>query len=85
MEVKVIGAGLAGSEAAWQLAKRGILVSIVSLSAGRFAPVVFRVAGFGTLRLSAPGSAGVNLQPDCFVFSMAFCLVSHIVFAFIVE
>lgn len=64
---------------------QGILVSIVSLSAGRFAPVVFRVAGFGTLRLSAPGSAGVNLQPDCFVFSMAFCLVSHNVFAFIVE
>ena len=29
MKVKVIGAGLAGSEAAWQLAKRGIEVSFM--------------------------------------------------------
>ena len=28
MEVKVIGAGLAGCEAAWQLAKRGISVRL---------------------------------------------------------
>ena len=30
MKVNVIGAGLAGSEAAWQLAKRGIDVDDVS-------------------------------------------------------
>ena len=28
MKVKVIGAGLAGSEAAWQLAQRGIEVEL---------------------------------------------------------
>ena len=31
MTVKVIGAGLAGSEAAWQLANRGIPVELVEM------------------------------------------------------
>ncbi|MBQ2329336.1 MAG: FAD-dependent oxidoreductase, partial [Oscillospiraceae bacterium] len=30
-EVKVIGAGLAGSEAAWQLAKRGVKVKLYEM------------------------------------------------------
>ena len=48
-EVTVIGAGLAGSEAAWQLAKRGIQVRLIEMrphssppafSTGQFAELV---------------------------------------------
>ena len=35
MEVKVIGAGLAGCEAAWQLAKRGIGVQQIGRASCR--------------------------------------------------
>ena len=48
-------------------------------------PRFFRVAGFGTLRLSAPGSEGVILHPVCFIFSMALRLASRNVFACVVE
>ncbi len=36
--VKVIGAGLAGSEAAWQLAQRGIPVELVEMKPGKMSP-----------------------------------------------
>ena len=36
--VKVIGAGLAGSEAAWQLAQRGILVDLIEMKPGKKTP-----------------------------------------------
>jgi len=38
MKVKVIGAGLAGSEAAWQLAQRGIPVELYEMKPGRKSP-----------------------------------------------
>lgn len=38
MKVKVIGAGLAGSEAAWQLAKRGIEVELYEMKPARMTP-----------------------------------------------
>ena len=38
MEVKVIGAGLAGSEAAWQLAKRGISVRLYEMKPAKMSP-----------------------------------------------
>ncbi|MGM9605516.1 MAG: methylenetetrahydrofolate--tRNA-(uracil(54)-C(5))-methyltransferase (FADH(2)-oxidizing) TrmFO [Faecousia sp.] len=38
MKVKVIGAGLAGSEAAWQLAKRGIEVALYEMKPARKTP-----------------------------------------------
>ena len=38
MEVTVIGAGLAGSEAAWQLAKRGIPVTLWEMKPGKMTP-----------------------------------------------
>ena len=37
-EVKVIGAGLAGSEAAWQLAKRGIKVKLYEMRPKKMTP-----------------------------------------------
>ena len=37
-EVQVIGAGLAGSEAAWQLAKRGIPVRLVEMKPQKMTP-----------------------------------------------
>lgn len=37
-KVKVIGAGLAGSEAAWQLARRGIPVELVEMKPGKMTP-----------------------------------------------
>lgn len=37
-EVTVVGAGLAGSEAAWQLAKRGIKVRLVEMRPAKFTP-----------------------------------------------
>ena len=36
--VKVIGAGLAGSEAAWQLAQRGIAVELVEMKPHKKSP-----------------------------------------------
>ncbi len=38
MEVKVIGAGLAGSEAAWQLAERGISVLLYEMKPAKMSP-----------------------------------------------
>ncbi len=38
MEVKVIGAGLAGSEAAWQLAQRGISVKLYEMKPHKMSP-----------------------------------------------
>ncbi len=38
MEVKVIGAGLAGSEAAWQLANRGICVTLYEMKPNKMSP-----------------------------------------------
>lgn len=38
MKVKVIGAGLAGSEAAWQLAKRGIEVKLIEMKPIKMTP-----------------------------------------------
>lgn len=38
MKVKVIGAGLAGSEAAWQLAKRGIEVELIEMKPIKMTP-----------------------------------------------
>ncbi len=38
MKVKVIGAGLAGSEAAWQLAKRGIQVELYEMKPAKMTP-----------------------------------------------
>ena len=38
MEVKVIGAGLAGSEAAWQLARRGISVRLYEMKPHKMSP-----------------------------------------------
>ena len=36
--VKVIGAGLAGCEAAWQLAKRGINVTLYEMKPVKYSP-----------------------------------------------
>ena len=36
--VKVIGAGLAGSEAAWQLAQRGISVELIEMKPLKMTP-----------------------------------------------
>ena len=36
--VKVIGAGLAGSEAAWQLARRGVKVELIDMKPQKFSP-----------------------------------------------
>ena len=38
MRVKVIGAGLAGCEAAWQLAKKGIGVDLYEMKPKKFSP-----------------------------------------------
>ena len=38
MKVKVIGAGLAGSEAAWQLANRGIAVELIEMKPHKMTP-----------------------------------------------
>ncbi len=38
MEVTVVGGGLAGCEAAWQLASRGVTVRVLEMKPGRFSP-----------------------------------------------
>ena len=38
MKVKVIGAGLAGCEAAWQLAQRGIQVELYEMKPHKMTP-----------------------------------------------
>ena len=39
--VKVIGAGLAGSEAAWQLAQRGLQVELIEMKPEKKSPAAF--------------------------------------------
>ena len=46
--VTVVGAGLAGSEAAWQLAKRGIPVRLVEMKPVKYSPA-HKYPGFGEL------------------------------------
>ena len=46
--VTVVGAGLAGSEAAWQLAKRGISVRLLDMKPQKFSPA-HHMAGFAEL------------------------------------
>ena len=46
--VTVVGAGLAGSEAAWQLAKRGIPVRLIEMKPGRYSPA-HKYPGFAEL------------------------------------
>ncbi len=48
MAVKVIGAGLAGCEAAWQLAKAGIEVELYEMKPAKFSPA-HKYAGFAEL------------------------------------
>ena len=48
MQVKIIGAGLAGCEAAWQLARRGIPVTLYEQKPLRHSPVHV-LPGFGEL------------------------------------
>ena len=38
MNVKVVGAGLAGSEAAWQLAQRGVDVTLYEMKPDKMTP-----------------------------------------------
>ena len=40
MKVKVIGAGLAGSEAAWQLANRGLQVELYEMKPHKMSPPI---------------------------------------------
>ena len=47
-EVTVVGAGLAGCEAAWQLAKRGVPVKLIDMKPGKFSPA-HKSAGFAEL------------------------------------
>ncbi len=48
MEVKIIGAGLAGSEAAWQLARRGVKVKLYEMRPKKMTPA-HKTGGFGEL------------------------------------
>lgn len=48
MKVTVVGAGLAGTEAAWQLAKRGIPVRLIEMKPIQFSPA-HTSEGFGEL------------------------------------
>lgn len=47
-EVRVIGAGLAGCEAAWQLAKRNIPVRLIEMKPAKMTPA-HHYAGFAEL------------------------------------
>ncbi len=51
MQVNVIGAGLAGSEAAWQLLKRGFEVNLYEMKPQKFSPA-HHMAGFAELMCS---------------------------------
>lgn len=46
--VTVIGAGLAGSEAAWQIAKRGVPVTLIEMKPGKYTPA-HKSEGFAEL------------------------------------
>jgi len=60
--VTVVGAGLAGSEAAWQLAMRGIPVLLVEMRPGRITPA-HRTGGFAELVCSNSLGADVPTSP----------------------
>ena len=48
MRATVVGAGLAGCEAAWQLQKRGVRVTLVEMKPGKYTPA-HHAAGFAEL------------------------------------
>ncbi len=41
LKIRVIGAGLAGSEAAWQIARRGLAVELFEMRPVRSTPAAF--------------------------------------------
>lgn len=60
MKVKVVGAGLAGSEAAYQLLKRGAEVELVEMRPEKFTPA-HKTAGFAELVCS---NSLKSMDPD---------------------
>ena len=58
--VTVIGAGLAGSEAAWQIAQAGYSVRLFEMKLQKFSPA-HKSAGFAELICSLP----VRIKPPC--------------------
>lgn len=42
-QVTVIGAGLAGTEAAWQIASRGVRVKLYEMRPGVKTPIIIRI------------------------------------------
>ena len=65
MKVNVIGAGLAGSEAAWQLLKRGCEVALYEMKPQEVHPCAphARLCGAGLLQLPAVGPARERGRP----------------------
>ncbi len=74
MTVKVIGAGLAGCEAAWQLANRGIDVNLYEMKPKKFSPA-HHYQGFAelvcsnSLKADRIGSAAGMLKEEMRLFS----------------
>lgn len=65
LEVKVIGAGLAGCEAAWQLAERGIHVTLTEMKPHKMTPA-HHCADFAELVCSNSCAATGWKMPSAF-------------------
>ena len=64
-EVKVIGAGLAGCEAAWQLAERGVHVTLMEMKPQKMTPA-HHSADFAELCARIPCAAtGWRMRSAC--------------------
>ncbi len=65
MTVHVIGAGLAGCEAAWQLANAGISVKLYEMKPEKYTPA-HKYGGFANLSAPIPLKRSEwNLPPAC--------------------
>ena len=65
LEVKVIGAGLAGCEAAWQLAERGIHVTLTEMKPHKMTPA-HHCADLRSLSAPTPCAATGWKTPSAF-------------------
>ena len=77
-EVKIIGGGLAGAEAAWQLARRGLSVRLIEMKPIRYSPA-HQSPDFGELVCSMAFIIGflyrLAMIPMIFTMAIAFFVI----------
>ena len=76
MEVTVIGAGLAGCEAAWQLAQRGIKVRLFEMKGKKFSPA-HKSEQFAELVSQVPAGGALAVDREQFSAMVTEKIMNH--------